>query len=273
MFRAIFKDVLAEIDGGRDDSAHSINTHTSQHSRESSGDGDSSDMSSTRFSVAATSLDNFSFLVNELNAPPEFLEIVGHHILGIRGQRDKSAAKNFKAGSQEAIIDFMARAFMRCTSHADLVIMALDDAHLLDELSWKVIQILFKECPKLLIICASRPLKSYNLEVDPQFWAELHGHFSREMRFSEIYLLGLDEDGIRALISKILGIPINEIDRSFFIDLHTKSGGMPHFASQMLETIKKKELVAKLENGKTGWRKDVSNDQVRELLVLLLFNR
>jgi predicted ATPase len=267
MFRAIFRDVLVEIDGAHDVSHPSGSTTHSQSNSEK----DTSDVSS-QHSIASAALEKFSYLVNELNAPPEFIELVGHHILGFRGKTDNAAFKAVKSGTQDMIIDFIARAFRLCTSHADLVLLVLDDVHWLDELSWKVIQALFKEGQKLLIICATRPLKSYSLEIDSVFWAELHDYYTRELRFSNMYLVGLDEDNIRALISKKLGIQKSAIDRDFFVDIHARSGGMPHFASQMLETIKRGDLVTKLETGKLGWREDLYKKQVSDTSYLCICN-
>ncbi|KAK1736676.1 adenylate/guanylate cyclase domain-containing protein [Skeletonema marinoi] len=48
------------------------------------------------------------------------------------------------------IVDFMADAFVRCTKHADLVLLALDDVHWMDEMSWKVVQAIFERGQNVL---------------------------------------------------------------------------------------------------------------------------
>ena len=89
MFRAVFKDVLGGFDGASSVSNPS-GTTTSSHN---SSDKSASEMSTSHHSTATAFLEKFSHLVDELNAPPEFVELVGHHILGLRGQSDNNAVK------------------------------------------------------------------------------------------------------------------------------------------------------------------------------------
>jgi len=265
MFRSIFKDILNEMHKNLN-SSDSISTVSSLlSSAEENKEGESLSVTTVETSGAnsvnslSSTTERLLFLAKEVEAPPEFLEIA-RHILGIRDQNNENVKKT-QSTNLEAIVHVMARAFLRCTNHAHLVVLVLDDIHLLDELSWKFLKVLFKLKHNLLILCASRPLKSHKIEVDSAFWNQLHEEYTRQLRFSEMHLTGLTENDIQNLISKKLGVRVGEIDRGFCIDLHAKSGGMPHFACQMLETIKKNDIFSILENGKIGWRKDLRQEE------------
>lgn len=112
-------------------------------------------------------------------------------------------------------------------------------------------------------MCASRPVKTYKLEVESAFWTTLNDVYSAEGRFSELHLAGLNENEVRDLISKRLEVPPSEIDNTFSIDIHVKSGGLPYFTSEILDSIKRNNLITKFSNGKLGWRADMSKDEVR----------
>jgi hypothetical protein len=290
MFQACFKSILNEIKGTRGEvssdlscsvpgsqsdtnecslsSAYShlcegssVTSGSSQFSRKSES---CSDVSSA---ACSTSLDRLAFLVNELQAPPEFLEIIGGHILGLRGKSHFSSQAKNRSGSLDAIVDFMASAFIRCTSHASLVVLALDDIHHLDELSWKIVEKIFQLGKNVLIIGSSRPLKSYKLDVDPAFWSDLNNQYSRELRFTSFFLSSLSDVEIRDLIAYKLGTRAQDVDRNFYTDLHSRSGGMPHFATQIIENIKKKRVVDFLPDGKIGWRNNLESEEVKFLIV------
>lgn len=285
MFQACFKGILNEVNGARGEvssdlscslpdsqsgsndfsqspansrlcGGSSVTTGSSQCSRKSEPCSDASS------AACSTSLDRLAFLVNELQAPPEFLEIVGGHILGLRGKSNVSSHTKNRSGSLDAIVDFMARAFIRCTSHAGLVVLALDDIHHLDELSWKIVEKIFQWGKNILIIGASRPLKSCKLEVDPAFWSNLNNQHSMELRFTAIFLSSLSDVEIRDLIAQKLGARAQDVDKKFYADLHFRSGGMPHFATQIIENIKKKRIVDFLPDGKIGWRTNLESEEV-----------
>jgi len=264
MFRSMFKHMLKE----RKRAVEKKN----KGRRRSSGDSESASDSEID-----SSLDDLVSLVKELDAPPEFEEIVAYHLLGIN-ERNSRNLTAVKADSLDEIVNFMALSVFRCTAHADLVIIALDDVHFLDELSWKVIKALFLQGQKILIVCASRPLKTFQIDVEPAFWTALTDVYSAEGRFSEFRLAGLSENEVRDLISKRLEIPPSEIDNAFSSDIHVKSGGLPYFTSEILDSIKRNNLITKFSNGKLGWRAEMSKDEmpdfnfatIRELTVFRL---
>jgi len=267
MFRSVFSDILKEIQdfdspstlgggSGAQDGDSSSGVTESQATTASGFTGTSSHRS-----LASSSFDRLAFLVKELDAPPEFMEIVGRHLLGIRGNAPSTHAKT-KGANLDSIAEFMALAFVRCTCHLDLVVLALDDVHLLDGASWTVLEKIFSRAQNAFIICASRPLKSYKLDVSAEFWRDLHEVQARELRFTEMILKGLKESDIRAMVALKLSVKSEDVCPEFFKDLHARSGGMPHFAAQMLESIHRNTLYEKLDDGKIGWRMNMETGEM-----------
>jgi hypothetical protein len=62
------------------------------------------------------------------------------------------------------------------------------------------------------------------------------------------------------MIALGLGIEVNEIDSSFWRNVFTTSGGMPHYLSYVLETIKRNDLTVKLDNGLFGLKSSEGDD-------------
>ena len=80
------------------------------------------------------------------------------------------------------------------------------------------------------------------------------------------------------MIALALAIEVNEIDSSFWRNVFTTSGGMPHYLSYALETIKRNELTVKLDNGLIGLKSSEDDDSkvgfspfVPPCLLLFLF--
>lgn len=62
------------------------------------------------------------------------------------------------------------------------------------------------------------------------------------------------------MISFQLDIRIDEIDSSFWKNVFTTSGGMPHYLSYALETIKRNDLTVRLDNGLIGLKSSEDDD-------------
>ena len=192
----------------------------------------------------------FRYIMEELNAPPEFMEVVGKRLLGLRSAVGPSTEN--KPPDLNKIVIFMADAFLRCTQHADLVLLALDDVHEMDEMSWKVVQLIFERSKNVLTFCGSRPPSTNPLAVDNTFWSELQGAYKECGRYIGISLGPFSEEDVREMIGQHLDIKADEIDSSFWRNVFTTSGGMPHYLSYVLETIKRNDLTVKLDNGLIG---------------------
>jgi class 3 adenylate cyclase len=185
------------------------------------------------------SADRFSVICRELNAPAAFEELVGHHLLGVENKPRESFKMRAKASNMKSLVTFMAKAFKRCIQEADLVLVALDDVHNMDEMSWKVVQELFETTSTILFLCTSRPMSTYRLLVDAAFWSELNGEFMAQGRFHLMTVERLQDKEVKTMIAKTLGLQESEISATLLNDVLMQSNGMPHFANEILETMKR----------------------------------
>lgn len=255
LFRSIFKDLLRQLNHG-EGTMKSTTRSSRQGSRpldfEIDRDWDSLSLQShsTRSSIMSNDDSRFRYIMEELNAPPEFMEVVGKRLLGLRSAVGPSTEN--KPPDLNKIVIFMADAFLRCTQHADLVLLALDDVHEMDEMSWKVVQLIFERSKNVLTFCGSRPPSTNPLAVDNTFWSELQGAYKECGRYIGISLGPFSEEDVREMIGQHLDIKADEIESSFWRNVFTTSGGMPHYLSYVLETIKRNDLTVKLDNGLIG---------------------
>jgi tetratricopeptide (TPR) repeat protein len=248
MFRSILVDVMSHFHTSADDKS-TVSYGTSEGLEsvgwESLSGGSFSDGS---FAASAAtgmtrSADRLGKICRELNAPQAFQELVGHHLLGIDAQVGGSkpaVRKGNKPHSMISLVSFMAKAFIRCTQDASLVILALDDVHYMDEMSWRVVQELFTTGTGMLFICTSRPLTTYKLSVSRQFWDALEGVHTENGTFIAMKMESLGEDDIRDMIAKTLGMQESQISSTLHRDVLMHSGGMPHFANEILDTMKRR---------------------------------
>ena len=200
-----------------------------------------------------STLDQFSYLIKELGAPDRFLEVVNHLIGHSKGQGVDENKEKEKV-LMDDIMDFISEAFLRCTCHADLIVFAIDDVQYMDKMSWKVVRRIFETGKNVLIFCGSRPLDSYKPIIESDFWKDLVERFKGENRFFETELGPLEQHDITELMSKCLSCQPTEIDEGLCNEVFKQSGGMPHFASELLTRLKEENLCKRLENGKIGWR-------------------
>lgn len=258
-FRSIFKGVLSQV---RQEDEESL-TPSRRCSIASSVDGQLDTLSlnsqSSQSSKGSTEMTRFRFICHELNAPPEFMELIGKKFLGIRDGNDATTQHHSATPQIGKIINFMADAFVRCTKHANLVLLALDDVQWMDELSWKVVQTIFERAKNVLTLCGSRPPSS-NLTMDPIFFSDLQGRFQKEGRYHEVSLAPFDESEVKEMIAETLRIRLDEVDVSLSRNLLTTSGGMPHYLSFIIDAIKRNNLTVRLENGMIGMENSTGDD-------------
>jgi predicted ATPase len=235
LFRSVFKDLLNELRHEEDTRSHASNRgeSTFELSVEDVWDKLSLASQSSKDSIMSTDATRFRYLCDELNAPPDFADVVGRRLLGIR---DKGLGSSTTGGTPDLdlIVSFLVNAFIRCTEHSDLVLLSLDDVQELDEMSFKVVQGIFERGQNVLILCGSRPPSSYQLAIDPSFWTALHGSFSDMKRFVEIDLPPLTECEVRDFIAVSLDLAPCEINDKFSQSIFTVTGGMPHFLSECI---------------------------------------
>lgn len=244
MISAILLDVLqfckgwasddrSVMSGGR--SIQSLNSFDWESLSERSGL--SGGTAGTFFSKTAERL---SFICREMNAPPEFAELIGHHLLGFEIPVTKKSKGQKSSETMKNLITFMKRVFLRCTQDATLVVIALDDVQNMDEMSWKVVQDIFETTGNILLICTKRPENECTLPIDVSFWKRLNDIHEKNQRFTLVTLDKLSEDEILQMIAKTLGLQTKDISSKLRHNVFTQSQGMPHFANEILESMKRR---------------------------------
>mmetsp|Transcript_20356 Transcript_20356/g.23384 ORF Transcript_20356/g.23384 Transcript_20356/m.23384 type:complete len:1580 (-) Transcript_20356:160-4899(-) len=268
LFRSIFRDLLALSQVDDNISVQSKLTDTVSL-REKDWEKLSLSSVSTMHTVKASSGERLNEICDELGAPKGFLQIVGYHLLG-HAKRKLNVKE--KAPILDEIMNFMVKVFMHCTSDADLTIVALDDIHQTDSLSWEVIHRIYKKGENVLFVCGSRPLGTSAFE-DDDFWKELNDSHKRNDRFQELDLGPLDLHEVAQMISIALSCKVCEVDKQFAKDIFDHTRGMPHFAAQALENCKRKGLYGRLDNNMIGWGGDDESKMNFSSLDELLLQR
>ena len=204
--------------------------------------------SSTNLANAYLSL--FLQICAEIQAPTEVIEIVGHDVLGFPSL-DRACERRKLDSVLNTIINFMAQLILHCTRTFDLALLVLDNAHLMDEMSWKVVELIFEKGQNVLILCASQPLTSFQLTLDENFWNSLQ---NRHDRFFELKLKPLTESELTEMIAHVFQYPKENVDEQFSRDIFIQSGGLPLYARELLGSVKDFSFVAVSEIGKIGWK-------------------
>jgi class 3 adenylate cyclase len=192
--------------------------------------------------------DRVMALCHDSGGTPEFAQMVCQHLLNINTESQLKGERQDGAATKLSLVKFLCKAFLKCTQEADLVLVALDDVHLTDAMSFKVIQELFESGSKVMIICASRPLSDYRLAIDNAFWMRLNTEYTSSGRFVPVELKHLSETDMKTMIGKTLGISEEAISERLQRTIHAQSGGMPQFAHVLLEHLKKASLPSTVTN-------------------------
>ena len=240
MFRSILLDVLANFAASSDDKslASGVSGFTSQslslHSLSCKSHGSSVQLS------LAKSEELLKVLCRELNTPAGFVDHLLHNLSGKTGGK---STERGKAPSMKAMVSFMSRAFRRCTQETKLVVVALDDVQYIDEMTWKVIRQVFEGCDNVLMVCAFDLSRSRDLKVESDFWHVLNTKYRPAGHFVPMELAGLGKEEITVMTMKTLGLQREEISADLLNEVHIQSGGMPHFANEFLELVKRRQFT------------------------------
>lgn len=247
MFRSILLDVLTWYRGSADDKSlksgascysslqnsiawESLSGRSTTHSTSNLSEGKSADI--------------LRGVCKELDMSTSFIEHALQSILGVdgSGHSEKELAK-VKPPPAKTMVSFMARAFRRCTQDTKLVVVALDDLHHADDLSWKVIREIFETAHNVLFIGTSYPTDTCKLKIDQDFWDALNNVHKKENRFVSMTLGSLNKEEVASMIMKMLGFQRKEVKADLLEGVTIQSGGMPHFVNEILEHIKRQMAV------------------------------
>ena len=250
VFRSILLEVLANFAASSDDKslASGASGFTSSQSLSLASLSAKSQGSSIALSLARSE-ELLKVLCRELNTPSSVVDHVLHSLSG------ESTAKNAfhgKAPSMKSMVSFMSRAFKRCTEETKLVVVALDDVQYIDEMTWKVLRQVFEGCNNVLIVCAFDLSRSRDLKVEADFWSVLNSKYRPAGYFVPMELAGLGKEEITIMTMKTLGLQRGEISPDLLNEVHIQSGGMPHFANEFLELVKRRKLTQMMDERMEG---------------------
>lgn len=191
-------------------------------------------------------------LCEDMNAPKAFFDVVGYHLLN-KPNRETSDGVLVPVISN--IVELMAKLFIRCTSNAQLVILALDSVQWMDAMSWDVVQKIFEIGKNIIVVCSSRPIKGSSLPMSALFWKDLHDKYIARNQYYEIHLKGLTEEEVREMSASTFSCLPHLLDDEFISDIHTHCNGMPYFIAEVLDTMVRSNVLCVLWNGKMGCKK------------------
>ena len=246
VFRKIILDMLvlkdAEEDEVEDDS--SLDISALSFDEISMVEGNTSD---------AIQLQRLRSLCAEMNYSDGIAIWLGYHLfdLSLNMEKDILVAEDSKISPEESVA-FIADAFLTCVSSLDFVLLGIDDAHNLDELSWQVLDQLLKRGENnLIVLVTSRPLESASQA--PKVQPILEG--LREEKFlTELNLKPFFRDDVRELLAKSVGCDGRLIDKQVLQVVFEQSGGMPFFCTEMIKDIIEQDLTEVRHDGSVGWR-------------------
>lgn len=205
----------------------------------------SSISSAISVTTGSHSLNHVITLFRELKVPPEFAQLVWN-LIGV--EQSLADVVPSSSSSSALLVSYMASLFMKCTEHSSLVILAVDDAHQVDHMSWLVLQELYERADNLLIVCTTLSADYQNIAIEKKFWTKINSEDSRLGRFSLIKLGPLTKPAVLAMATKSLADAEPHFCSKIADDVLTFSGGVPHLVVEMLERIKK-DLVAHGNHG------------------------
>jgi hypothetical protein len=120
------------------------------------------------------------------------------------------------------------------------VVLAIDDIHNSDEMSWRILQDIFESASNVVILATSCTTTGFSLRVDAMFWEKLNADYWDEGRFVQMELQGLNKEELRLMTMKALGLQGESIPQALLEEVVVQSGGVPRFAADVLEGIKER---------------------------------
>jgi class 3 adenylate cyclase len=164
----------------------------------------------------------------DIQAPPDLVKFATRYLL-----ESNADLATRKSPPKKAVAAFLANAFLRCIEDVGLVVIAIDDVHFTDELTWVILKRILDYANNVILIGTS-PVEKSMFRVGDYFWEIMENHYAFSGRFLEIHLGPLTEDEIRFLISKKLGMKVELVSPDLLHEVMLESGGMPQFAMNVL---------------------------------------
>ena len=200
----------------------------------------------------------------------EYADIVGSQLLGLESANPITHVDGHVPSIDE-VVEFLTKAYIQVTHFADLSIIFLDDFQWIDSLTWKVVRLLCERGKHMLLMGAMRSQETPALRrmSSVALW-----HGQMQSRIVEVSLGPLELDEVREMISKVLDYDESVIDDALCNDVYQRTGGLPIYLVELLESVKRNKAVAMDdESGRLRWTADAENEHVsvaRDMIELRL---
>lgn len=170
----------------------------------------------------------------------QYADYIGSQFLALRNSRPITHVNGRVPGMND-VVECVTQAFIRIVDFADITNIFIDDFQWADSVTLKVIRALGQSGKKMLLMCASR---SHDKQAMRRMATELPFRL-------EITLGPLALPDIRALIASILEVQKNvTIDEETCTEIYQKSGGLPGYIIELLESVKRKKAYSIDNDGK-----------------------
>jgi Cdc6-like AAA superfamily ATPase len=158
------------------------------------------------------------------------------------------ADRGQKQSEWDQIARYFVKAFLHVTGKYDLVVLALDEVSGMDEMSWKIVELLYQQSKNLLILCAAR--SQFDINIPEEFWDALNG--PDKTNFSHRVLPNMESKETIQLVHKKLDRKmggLHEKDlQGIAKTVHILSNGNPLIATEILNKLYLKFTPAEEEN-------------------------
>lgn len=181
-------------------------------------------------------------ICSEISAPVGFADFVGQFLPWSVSQPSPPSRGDrplIRGASLDDLVGLMVQAFNGCVRGSNLAIIALDDVHNMDELSWQVLEALFDESKNVLFLCTVKGLSPAGSTMSNSFWRRLNSDHREDGRFQVLVVGELLDENIKQLTAKIMGLRLDAIPTQFMQSIMTESKGCPAVACAILESIKR----------------------------------
>lgn len=190
-------------------------------------------------------LEKLRWACREAGYDGQYADLIACQFLGIE-ESSPITLVNGVVPQINDLVECIAQCFIRIVDFADITVIFIDDFQWVDTFTWRVVRALSQSGKRMLIIRAS---KSH----DKRALRRLSNGMSKGVNSSmEITLGPLELDNIRELISQILVVPNDEgsIDEEICTYIYKKTGGLPVYVIELLETMKRTQTFLVDDAGK-----------------------
>lgn len=189
------------------------------------------------------------WVCEQLDYPYEYADIVGSQFLGLDGASPVTHVDGH-VPTMDELVEFLALAFICLADFADLTVVLIDDFQWVDSFSWKIFRTLGNRGKKMLMLCAMR---SHDKQAMRRLSTAATRQTDLQNHMVEISLLPLDVPDIKVLMSRVLGYNKKIVPEPLCVDVFQRSGGLPVYVVQMIEDMKRRNLVEIGESGVLEW--------------------